>query len=249
LSRRTESHTGETLLELQSFADSTAEWLRTNWIWPAGILLAVVVITGTIAGLRGWNEHSEVEAANAMAGVQREFLASMGAQPGTYAFEEPANPETGKGARRTAADKLLAVAKDHAGTEAAVQAQIEAGALLAQAGNGDQALEIWRGALAKGGISPALAALVQVRIAQVEESAGRWSEAAKAYQEAGEQREYPLWPWALADAARCLYEAGDRDQAVRIAERLRVDAPGAELPPHLSGLLDELRATGVTPKG
>jgi tetratricopeptide (TPR) repeat protein len=121
--------------------------------------------------------------------------------------------------------------------------------LLAQAGNGDQALEIWRGALAKGGIHPALRALVQVRIAQVEESAGNWAEAAKSYQEAGEQREYPLWPWALADAARALYEAGDRDQAVRLAQRLRADAPGTELPPHLSGLMDELLATGVPPKG
>jgi tetratricopeptide (TPR) repeat protein len=247
LARRTEHHAGETLLEIQSLADHLAEWLHENWIYPAGVLAALLALTAIAAGVHTWREHRELEAANAVATITREYLTGMGAQAGSFAFEEPANPETGKKLRRETADKLLAAATEHAGTGGAVQAQIEAGALLAQAGNGDQAIEIWRKSLGSGAVSPELAAIIQVHIAQAEEAAGRWNEAAKAYGEAGEQRAYPLWAWALADSARTLVEAGQRDQAVRIAERLRSDAPQAELPPHLVALLEELRA-GAAPE-
>lgn len=250
MARKTEHEAGETLLEIQSFADGAAEWIREHWIIPAGILAAIVVLTGLLAGLRGWREHEELAAADGLATIQRSYLATMGAQPGSTVFEEPANPETGKKARRETADALVAFAKEHSGTAAAALAQLEAGTLLAQAGNGDQAIELWRPVLAEGQVSPELKALIHVRIAQADEAAGRWADAAKAYQEAGEQRAYPLWPWAMADAARSLVEAGQRDQAVRIAERLQVDAPAVELPPHLAGLLEELRSSAVpAPKG
>jgi tetratricopeptide (TPR) repeat protein len=250
LARRTTHEAGETLLEIQSFADHLVVWLHANWIYPAAVVAVVVVVTGIAAGFHTWREHGELAAANAVAAAQRDFFASMGAQPGSFVFEEPANPETGKKARREAADRFQALAREHDGTAAAAQARIEAAALLAQAGNTDQAIELWRGVLASGATGPELAALVQVRIAQTEEAAGRWSEAAKAYQAAGEQRAYPLWSWALADAARCLLEAGDRDQAVRIAERLRTDAPDVELPPHLADLLQDLRGgSPAAPRG
>ncbi len=248
MARRHEREAGETLTEIQSFADHFAEWLRTNWIYPACVLAAGLVIAGLVAGVRGWREHRELEAAEGLATVQREFLTAMGAQPGSFFFEEPANAETARQTRRETAERLVAFATDHAGATAAVHARIEAAALLADAENRDQALEIWRGVLASGDATPELSALVQVRIAQAEEAAGRWTEAAQAYQAAGEQRAYPLWPWALADAARALVEAGDRDQAVRIAQRLRLDAPDAELPPHLAALLDELRGA-APPQG
>lgn len=246
MARRHPHEAGETLGEIQSLADHLAEWLRAHWKIPAGALVAALVLTGALTALRAWRDHREITAAGAVAAADREFLTAMGAQPGASSFEEPANPETGKKARREGADRLLEVARRHAGTAAALQAQIEAATLLAQTGNGDKAIELWREVLATGKAGPELTALVQVRIAQADEADGRWSEAAKAYQEAGEQRAYPLWAWALADAARCLVEAGDRDQAVRIAERLRTDAPAIELPPHLTALLDDLRATAPT---
>lgn len=250
MARRHEPEAGETLLEIQSLADSLALWLHDHWKIAAGIVGALLLVTGLGAGIYSWRDHQEMAAANALASAEREFLTSMGAEPGTSGFEEPANPETGKKARAETADKLQAIAKEHAGTSAAVHAKIEAGVLMAQAGNADQAIALWRGVLEGGDASPALQALVQVRIAQAEEGAGRWREAAKAYQEAGEQRAYPLWAWALADAARCLVEAGDRDQAIRIAERLRIDAPQVDLPPDLAGLLEELRVSpAVPPKG
>ena len=249
MARRHPHEAGETLIEIQSFADHFAEWLRVHWKIPAAVLAAAIVIAGAAAGLQAWRDHRELAAAGAVAAADREFLAAMGAQPGTSTFEEPANPETGKKARREAADRLLEVARAHAGTGAAVQARIEAATLLAQAGAADQAVDLWREVLASGEAGPELTALVQVRIAQADEVAGRWAEAAKAYQEAGEQRAYPLWAWALADAARCLVEAGDRDQAARIAERLRTDAPDVDLPPHLAALLEDLRsAAPAAPK-
>ena len=250
MAQRRPHQAGETLIEIQSFADHLAEWLLANWIYAASVLGALLAVTAFAAGIHAWRDHRELAASNALATVEREFLASMGAQPGSSSFEEPANPETGRKARREGADRLLAVAKDHAGSGAAMHARIEAGALLARAGGEDRALELWRSVLGSGEAGPELAALVQVRIAQTEEAAGRWTEAAKAYLEAGEQRVYPLWSWALADAARCLLEAGDRDQAARIAERLRTDAPDAELPPHLDAMLQELRASAqAAPKG
>lgn len=244
--RRHEPHAGETLTEIQSLADRLGEWLSRNWIYPTAVLGVVLALTGLGAGIYAWRDRAELKAADAVARVEREFLAAMGAQPGAREFEEPANAETARKARTEAADKLLAIAREHPRTSAALQAQMEAGELLAKAGNGAQALELWRGLLATGDVSPELQALILVRIAQTEEEAGRWSEAAKAYLAAGEQRAYPLWPWALADAARSLVEAGDRDQAVRIAQRLRIDAPQQELPPHLAALLEELQAQGPT---
>lgn len=236
---------GETLIELQTFADHAAEWLRTNWVKAAAGLLAIVAVTGIVAGLRAYRERQEFAASAALAEVQRAFLTTMGAQPGTLDFEEPANPETARTARRETSDKLLAMAAEHAGTAAAAQARIEAASLLAQAGNEERGLEVLRELTASGSMPPALAGLVELRIGHLEEAAGRWPEAAKAYQAAGEQRSFPLWPWALADAARAFVEAGEREQAVRIAERLRTEAPDAELPPHLQALLEELRvATG-----
>lgn len=246
MARQKEGEAGETLIELQSLADSIGNWLRENWIWPAAALVGVIVVTGAVAGVLAHREGKELEASNALAAVQRQYLAAMGAEPGSTVFTEPANPETGKKARREAADGFVAVADEHPGTAAATLARIDAGTLLAEAGSPDRALELWREALADGSVGPELRAMLQVRVAQADEAAGRWAEAAKSYQEAGEQRAYPLWPWALADAARCLVEAGDRPAATRLAERLQADAPEAELPPHLSGLLDELRA-GATP--
>ncbi len=247
MARQKPHEPGETLVEFQSFADSAAEWLRDNWPVAAGVLLLVVLATGGVAGVKEWREHQELEATNALATAQRDYLTAMGAPPGSYVFEEPANPETAKSARREAADRLLAIAEEHSGTSAAIHARIEAGALLAEAGNGDKAIELWRGVLASGIGNPELKAMVEVRIAQAEESAGRWSEAAQAYLEAGGQREYPLWSWALADAARCFLEAGDRDRAVQLAEQLGSEAPQVELPPHLAGMLEDLRARASGP--
>lgn len=241
MARRSSHEAGETLAEIQSLADHLAEWLRAHWVIAVGVLLAVLAIAGATAGYHAWRDRRELEAASAVATADREFLAAMGAQPGSSVFEEPANPETGKKARREAADRLLEVARQHAGTMAALHGKIEAATLLMQAGNGDKAVELWREVLASGEAGPELAALVEVRIAQADEAAGRWSDAAKAYLDAGEQRAYPLWTWALADAARCLVEAGDRDHAVRIAERLHAEAPTADLPPHLAALLEDLR--------
>lgn len=246
---RQQHEAGETLIELQSFADHAAEWLRANWTKVAALLLGVVVLAGAVAGVRAYRERQELAAATAVAAAQRDFLTKMGALPGTLDFEEPANPETAKTARREASDRMLALASEHPGTAAAVQARLEAAALLAQAGNGDRALEVLREVTAAGGNPAEITGLVELRIGQLEEAAGRWSEAAQAYQAAGEQRAFPLWPWALADAARALVEAGQREQAIRIAERLRTDAPDADLPPHLKAMLEELRAAGSPVQG
>lgn len=233
---------GETLVELQSLADRIGEWLGENWPKVAAGIAGLLLLTGAVAGIRSWREGRELAAATALAAAQRDFFAQMGAQPGSFEFEEPANPDTARSARREASDRLLGLAGDHAGTAAALQARIDAAALLVQAGNADRASEVLREARAESAGSPGLTGLIELRIGQIEEATGRWSEAAAAYEKAAEDRSFPLWPWAAADAARAHLEAGQRERAVRLAEQLRSEAPQAELPPHLRALLDELRS-------
>jgi hypothetical protein len=52
---------------------------------------------------------------------------------------------------------------------------------------------------------------------------------------------YPLRHWALAEAARCLQQAGEIERARELALKLATDAPDLMLPQHLSALLAELR--------
>lgn len=245
MARRQPEEAGHTLMELQSFSDKAGDWLRENWMVAAGIVGAVLLVTALVAGLRAWHEQQELDAASAMAAVEREFLQRMGAEPGARGFQEPANPQVGLDARRDAATRLLDVAREHGGTEAAALARLQAGQLLLEAGNEAKAIETWQALAASDDLRPDLAAMVQVRIAQAEEARGRWQQAAEAYAAAGADRGFPLWAWALADAARAWVEAGDRAEAVRLAEQIRAEAPALELPPHLAAQLDELRATGA----
>ena len=52
---------------------------------------------------------------------------------------------------------------------------------------------------------------------------------------------HPLRYWALADAARCYAQAGETGRAKALADRLELEAPTLNLPPHVRTKLRELR--------
>lgn len=237
----------EGFIDPESYADRLLDWISANLV--ALVILAVLLLIGVAgyAGWRTWRSSQEEVAAAALGAAEREYLTSMGAEPASYEFSEPANPETAKRNRAAAVDRLLAVAKQYEGRRAATMARIEAGSLLSEIQQPGRAIEVWGGALAGAAAHPDLRALVQERIAQAHESLGHWKEAAEAYAAAAEIPGYPLHAWTLANAARCYAAAGDADQAQTFANRVQAEAPNAELPPYLTARLQEIRAARPTP--
>jgi tetratricopeptide (TPR) repeat protein len=89
--------------------------------------------------------------------------------------------------------------------------------------------------------SPLRAVILQ-RIGQSEERAGRWAEAARAYEQASAIEDFPLRYWALLSAARCLDRAGQPDRALAAYDRIEAEAPTLVIPEHLRTRVRELQA-------
>ncbi len=239
--------TSDGFADAESYADRLLDWISANVV--ALVILAALVLigVGAYAGWRAWRGSQEDAAATAFGAAEREYLSSMGAEPGSFEFAEPANPETAKQNRTAAVDRFLAVAKQYDGDPAATQARIQAGGLLLEVGQPERAIEVWKDALPGAGRESDLRGLIQERIAHAHESLRQWKEAADAYAAAAEVPDYPLHAFALANAARCYAEAGDAEHALTFANRVQAEAPSAELPPYLSARLQEIRAGQTAP--
>jgi predicted negative regulator of RcsB-dependent stress response len=244
LARGTQTTAHTTLEEIESIADRIANWIGAN---PAAVIAVagfILLAAGSYGGWVAWRSSREDNASFALASLERDYLKAMGAAPGATEITEPANPETGKAVRREFAEKLLAMASEHSHTSASSVARLTAGDLLAAAGEPEKALDAWQAALGGIGRNPALRGVALRRVATALEAQGKWSEAAAANLEAGELTGFPLRQWALADAARCYAEAGDRDRAASIADRVESQGSSDELPPALAAKLAELRVQG-----
>ncbi len=246
MARSSETTPHTTLEELESYADRIAHWIATNPIAVVAIIAAILLAAAGYGGWTAYTAHREDAGSAALAKVEREFLDAMGASAGSTEVVEPANPETAKAVRREYAEKLLAVANEHAGSAAAAVARITAGDLLEKAGEPGQATEAWQAGMAGLGSRDPLRGIALQRIAAAREAEGKWADAGAAYLEAAELPGFPLQQWALADAARCYAEAGELDRATGIANRLAADADSRELPPHLAQQMAELRARAGT---
>ena len=135
------------------------------------------------------------------------------------------------------------VAAEHAGTEAAALAAMEAGDIQEVIGQPQAAIETWsRGVEGLSGGS-ALRALLWLRIAAAQEDLDDPQAAAEAYESAGRMQSYPLRYEALGDAARCFAAAGEPQRALELFEQIETEAPRLRLPDHVRQLLRELRAT------
>jgi hypothetical protein len=74
------------------------------------------------------------------------------------------------------------------------------------------------------------------------------AEAAAEHEKAGELPGFPLRYFALSDAARCYAQAGQRDRARELLERIETEAKDVyQLPPEQRALLRELRVSQPPP--
>jgi tetratricopeptide (TPR) repeat protein len=242
LVRRKHAAPTDTLGEIQSLADRLSDWVAANRALAIAVTAGILFAAAAVGGYLSWSARQANRAASAVSALRDEFLVAMGGSPGDLQAPEPANPETARGVRQEFANRFLELAKEQAGTSAALEARLQAGALVAELGEPDSALEIWQQGLAEAERGSALRGLLLGRIARAHERAGRLGEAAEAHERAAALTDFPLRHLALADAARCWAEAGDADRAVRDYERLRSEAPDLQLPAHLEARLRELTA-------
>ena len=245
MARKPEHEQSHVIEEIESIAERAAEWIRDHL--PLTIA-ALVILVGGAAAISALAVHQAREAesaSDAFDQVTAEFMQAMGADPDALTVPELANPDAAAAIRNEFSEQFGAVAEAYAGTVAAALARLEQGNLKAAAGNTDAAIAIWQGAFDDLAGNPNFQAIVEQRIAQAHEDETRWLEAAESYARAAAVESYPLRHWALAEAARCLEQAGEIERARELALKLATDAPDLVLPQHLSALLAELRQIPV----
>jgi tetratricopeptide (TPR) repeat protein len=242
MSRRSQTGAAEALEEIQTSADRLAEWLRAHLLAVAVALVVVLGIAGGIQLTVSAGEQREEAASTALAGVRGEYFDAMGAPAGSREVPELANPEAAVRIRMDFAARYAEVADAHPGTVSGALARLEAGNLLAEAGDPQRAGEIWQGLLAEAPRQDSLRGLILQRLAHAHEDAGRWREAAERHEEASALSGFPLRHWALADAARCFAAAGDGDQALALYERLQTRAVDLRLSDPQRAQRETLRA-------
>lgn len=244
MAQRSHPHgTTDALEEIDSGFERMARWVAEHSLVVAGAIGLVLVAGGAFELLRSRAERREVAASNALDEVHGAYLAAMGAQPGALVVPELANPEAASRIRAEYVEKYRSIAQSHAGTLAASLAWLEAADLLAAQGDTDASLASLQSSLAEQGGNPRLAGLIHQRIAQLHEDRGNLAEAAAAHEAAAGFAEFPLRYVALADAARCYAQAGQRDRALVLLERVESEAKEEfALSAPLRSLLRELRA-------
>jgi tetratricopeptide (TPR) repeat protein len=201
--------------------------------------LALAAAVGVASSLR---ERSAHRAEAEVSAVYDAYLAAMGASPGARTVPEPANPEVGRRTREEFSAKLLEAASHHDASAAAVVGRIHAADLLEQNGDVDGAFAA-RELAARSAPNTGAGALAWVRYAVALEAKGKLEEAAEAFVRAGEI-DAPGQAMALADAARCFAQLGNRERALALFAR--AEKAGADtIPIHVRQRLVELRGASA----
>lgn len=236
---------GETLDQIESRGDQIVEWVSTNPMLVMGTALALLVVAGAWGLTRSSMESSRNESAAALSRIQGDYRVAMGATPGTVEIPEPANPETARTVRTEYLEKYLEMAGDYEGSVAAALALLEAGRIQRALGEGDGAIETFERAVGQLDEASPVRALLQASIGATHEAAGRWSQAAEAYEAAASVANYPLRYEALADASRSYAHAGNDAKAIEIYAAIESEAPDYRIPPYLEARIGELRGNAV----
>ncbi len=231
------------LEEIESAGDRLAAWVEANRLAVLAVGVGALVLAASYGGYAAWSGNRADAAADALADARREFMVAMGGDPGAIAAPEPANPEAAVRIRTESVQRFQRVAAEHAGSEAAALAAMEAGDLQEVLGEPRAASETWSRAIGDLSGGSALRALLWLRIAVAQEDLGDPQAAAEAYESAGRMQSYPLRYEALGDAARCFAAAGEPQRALELFEQIETEAPQLRLPDHVRQLLRELRAT------
>jgi hypothetical protein len=238
VARKPEHEQQHVIEEIENIAERGAQWIRDHLPLTIATLLIVLGTAAAIGALAAHRARQAEAASDAFDQVSDEFMRATRADPDTLAAPEPSEDAA---IRSEFAEAFGAVAEEHAGTVGAALARLEQGNLSAAAGETDAAIETWRGAIDELDRNPNLVAFFEQRIGHAYEDDARWLEAAESHLSAGAVESYPLRHWALAEAARCLQQAGEIERAREIALRLATDAPELMLPQQLGAMLAELR--------
>ena len=230
------------LAEIESIGDRFSAWMSANRWVILGVVVAILTLAGGYGGYATWRTAQMDAAADALGEALRDFARAMGGDANALALPEPANPEAARRIRSEYLERFEVVAAEHSGTGAATLAAIEAGDLQNELGDREAALATWQGALDGLGPNSLMRALLLERIAWTHEEAERWVEAGEAHEAAGEIRAFPLRYAAFGAAMRCYAEAGERDRALALFERVELEAPDAQLESHVRHRLRELQA-------
>jgi len=245
VAEKTKSHAAtDALEELESGFERLTRWVAEH---PVPVIAAIAILLASVGAwefVRSRAERREIEASNAFDDAQSAYLAAMGAEPGAIDVPALANPDAAKRIRAEYAEKYRSIAQAHPGTLPAALAWLEVADLLEADQDADAILESLQKSLAEQPGNPRLTGLVHQRIAQLYEDRGQLAEAAAEHEAAGALPDFPLRWFALADAARCYAQAGDRVRALALLERVESEAKeGFSLPAPLRSLLRELRAS------
>ena len=231
-----------TLDEIESRSDRLAAWISDNPQIVLGVAVVILVIAGVFAIVRSSLDDSRVEASAALASVQRDFRRAMGSSPDAIEIAEPANPETAIRVREDYLERFREVAEAHTDGAVGSLAWLEVGLLQHALERTEEALSTWQAAAAGLESDSVVRALLELRIAAVQEAELRWLEAGQAFERAARVERFPLRYGALADAARCFAEAGETDRALEAFRRVETLAPDLYVPEHVSARLRELEA-------
>lgn len=236
----------DTLEELQSLGERLAQWVGANPAIVLGVAALILATAGAFGGYRAWSASRAERASAALSTLRSDLIVAMGGSATDTEVPEPANPETARTLRTEFANRYLALAEEWGGTPTGGLALLEAGSLFEQLGNAERALEVWTRALAVTPPTSPAAGILHARIGRVHEDAGRFGDAAKAYEAAAAIPGYPLAAGALADAARCWSEAGQNEPALAAWRRLKADHPEYRAAHYVDARLSEmeLRAGG-----
>jgi tetratricopeptide (TPR) repeat protein len=228
--------------ELESWGERAIEWIGDNArvvLGTAGVVLVLAAGWGLWSSGR---DRAERAAAEALEEARADYLAAMGASPGTLEVPELANPAAAEAIRAEYTERFQEVAGAHSGTAAGALASLEQGNLMIAAGDPDAAIAVWREAAAGLPSGAALGGIFQQRIGHALQERNDWENAAMAYEAASAITDFTFRHWAMADAARCYALADRPDRAVALYEQLQAEAPNFELPDYLRSRLRELQA-------
>ncbi|MCA9510649.1 MAG: hypothetical protein KC560_08100, partial [Myxococcales bacterium] len=166
---------------LQSRGEKLAEWIGANPAPILGTLAAVLVVAAVIGFVESSRNEASQEAALALATVQTDYRAAMGAQPGDTAVPEPANPETARRVRTDYAERFAKVAVEYAGTPVGAMASLERGALQQELGDAAGAIATWDEAARRA--TGAIRGILLTRVGEARESAHDPAGAAESYEQ------------------------------------------------------------------
>lgn len=227
--------------EIETVAERFAGWVAHNPWLAGGIALAILGAAAALGTWTSWKRSREQTASDALELVRADYLKEMGAPPSALEPPELANPKAAAEIQQRTLARYQEVAVAERGTAAGTFALLEAADLLAALDRQTEIAAVYEEAL-NYAPTPVLRALVQRRLGQLHEDAGRFAEAAAAYLAAAVVETYPLRPFALADAARCTERDGRKAEALALYDQLAAEAPEFPLPDHQSAQARELRA-------